>query len=226
MENPRSLFLLAEPHGGDALGGLQSPSGGSHPALNFRDDPDIILGVMPTFPSPLQLLTLCGLLLLNAVGPILWWFCALMLVMGGALVFRTCLRRQPRSCREDGPRIAVAEISGPNGITGTVVLCEPRGSVRKAGTFITVYVRGVSTADRGFDFDLCTPTRGAAYKTPLEASFAPAESADNTWLVMLRGFNPYMSLSGAAEHSSAVVGVHWTRRGKRYYVTGGLKIRA
>jgi hypothetical protein len=211
MENSGSVFLLADARGGEAL--------------SFRDDPDFILGVMPTPLSLLQLLTLCGLLMLNAVGPILWWFYALMLVVGGALVFRACLRRRSRSRHEDGSRIAVAEISGSNGVAGTVVLCEPRGSVRKAGTFITVYVRGVSAADRGFDFGLCTSTRGAAYKTPLEASYAPASSADNTWLVMLRGFNPCMSLSGAAKHPSAVVGIHWTRRGKRYYVTGELKVR-
>lgn len=190
---------------------------------NFRDDPDITLGAMTTLPSACQLLALCAKLIFAEP-----WLKALSFVVGAVLLFRVCFpllqRRRPRKKPEICTRIAVAEISGPNGIAGVVVLCEPRASMHRAGTFITVYLQGVTAADREFDFGLCATPRGAVFKTPLEASYAPAKSADETWLVMLRGFNPYMSLSCVGCSSRA--GIRWTRRGKCFHVTGALETRA
>lgn len=187
---------------------------------NLCDDPYITLGAMTAFPSLPQFLTLCGLLLLDAEP----WFHVLLLAAGGALVFWTCLPLLWRRREPPASRVAVAEISGPNGIAGTVVLCAPRDVVRKSGTFITVYIRGITALDREFDFGLCIAARGAAFKTPLEASYAPTRSANDAWLVMLRGFNPYMTLGDIVDHPSAKAGINWARRGKRYHVTGALKI--
>lgn len=192
---------------------------------NFRDDPDITLGAMTTLPSACQLLALCAKLIFAEP-----WLTALSLVVGAVLLFRMCLpllqRRRSQKKPEICTRIAAAEISGPNGIAGVVVLCEPRASTHRAGTFITVYLRGVTAADWEFDFGLCSSNcaAGAVFKTPLEASYAPAKSADETWLVMLRGFNPNMSLSCVGCSSRA--GIRWTRRGKCFHVTGALEIRA
>jgi hypothetical protein len=188
---------------------------------NFHDDPDFNLGVVPTLPSFPQFLTLCAWLLLNAEP----WFLVLMLAAGGALVLRMCiplLRRQraPGTAAPDSS-IAVAELSGPNGVTGTAVLCEPHWPARKTGTFITVYLRGVSVMDKGFNFGLCGP----AHRTPLGSNFTLSKSADDTWIVVLSGCSPYMTLGSGTGHSSAKACVHWVRGGKHLRATGALKIR-